>query len=107
MKTSMLPPSSLGFVVSDPEADGGPEGARESCDPEEPEQAADISAHSVLLLLRPERQESCMNLRYLAVPTAPLHQTASLVMLLLRVPAMGRVCTFSLSQAGLAQHVLI
>lgn len=51
----------------------------ESCEPEEPEQAADRTAHSVLLLLWGEREEFCINLRYLAVPMALLHQTALLV----------------------------
>lgn len=52
----------------------------ESCEPEEPEQAADRTARSVLLRLWGEgREESCINLRYLAVPMALLHQTALLV----------------------------
>lgn len=51
----------------------------ESCDPEEPEQAADVTAHTVLLLLRREREEFCINMCYLSVSMALLHQTMLLV----------------------------
>lgn len=51
----------------------------ESCDPEPPEQAADVTARSVLRLLRHEREEFCIKMRYLGLPMALLHQTALLV----------------------------
>lgn len=68
----------------------------ESCEPEEPEQAADRTARSVLLLLWGEREEFCINLRYLAVPVALLHQTALLV----------RHVAFSSPTVGTRVHVL-
>lgn len=73
---------------------------------EEPEQAADRTARSVLLLLWGEREEFCINLRYLARShgAATSNGAACEACCFLRVPQLGPACTFFTQSAwcGLA-----